>query len=417
MRERLGPAGVRAILGIAFIAVLIAAATLFLARPKATAEPHARTSPSVEASGNAPSNRVLPRKPPLVIAHRGASAHNPENTIRAYRQAIQMGADYIEGDLEVTKDGVLVARHDRDLATTTDIASRQAFTTRRVLKSSGSESLNDWFVEDFTLAELKTLRATARHARSSHPPLARTATGAEVPVPQDETIPTVGEMISLAQQEGEARHRPVGLYLELKNPAFFTSIGLAPEPLLATILRGAALDGRNAPVFIESFDPQSLRTMHELVSTPLIQLIGGAGGQGDTETTPTALESVAKYAAGIGVDRARLSRPAGPSPAPDGATAPGQGTATATGTGTDGGTIPVNAGADPSTDPAAPRPGQVLDPTVVDAAHHANLEIHVYTFSDPAPTEPVLAMYRAYEAINIDGLFTDNPDFALRAMA
>jgi glycerophosphoryl diester phosphodiesterase len=171
-------------------------------------------------------------KEPLVIAHRGASGYRPEHTLAAYKLAIDMGADYIEPDLVPTKDGVLVARHENDISGTTDVASHPEFAGRRSTKTIDGVSVTGWFTEDFTLAELKTLRAKER-LPSLRP--ANTAFDGLY------DVPTLQEVIDLAKASG------VGIYPETKHPTYFDSIGLSLEEPLARILRATAGTRRARP--------------------------------------------------------------------------------------------------------------------------------------------------------------------------
>ncbi|MBT8226408.1 MAG: glycerophosphodiester phosphodiesterase [Dactylosporangium sp.] len=386
-RRWLCPAEVAAVAGTGIILIVTIVIVGLIGRPDISARSSGpgpeRSAPSVELAEN---RRSLPRQQPLLIAHRGASGNRAENTIAAFRLAIAMGTDYIEGDLVVSGDGVLVARHERALSSTTDIAGHPEFADRRTTKIVSGTPVTDWFTEDFALAELKTLRATKRH----HTDAAVVVGPAAGPPPAEQTIPTIDEMIALARRQRSAAHRDIGLYFELKDPAYYASIGLAPEPLLVNALRAANLAHADAPVFVESFDPQSLRTVHALTDVPLIQLIGGVGGVDDPATSADTLRNIAGYAAGIGVERARLraSSIAEISVNPD--------------------LVPPGKRAGPAT----PR----LDTTLVEAVHREHLELHVYTFSASTANTDVLAKYRAYYAAGVDGVFTDNPDFARAAL-
>jgi glycerophosphoryl diester phosphodiesterase len=168
---------------------------------------------------------------PVVIGHRGASAYRPEHTLASYRLAIAMGADFIEPDLVSTRDHELVARHENDIAATTDVAAHPEFADRRTTKVIDGVSLTGWFAEDFTLAELRTLRAKERL------PELRPANTAFDGL---ERIPTFQEVIDLARSEG------VGLYPETKHPTYFDGLGLSlEEPLVETLRRnGTAAAGR-----------------------------------------------------------------------------------------------------------------------------------------------------------------------------
>ncbi|MEA2282779.1 MAG: glycerophosphoryl diester phosphodiesterase [Solirubrobacteraceae bacterium] len=220
----------------------------------------------------------------IVIAHRGASAYRPEHTLASYALAIALGADFIEPDLVATADGVLVARHENDITQTTDVARRPEFADRRARKTIDGREHDGWFTEDLTLAELRTLRATERI------PELRPANAA---FDGAFAIPTLEEVIDLA------RRTHVGIYPETKHPAYFRSLGLALEEPLAAALRRSALDRRDAPVFLQSFDPDSLRRLAELVDAPRVQLTAPS-------LPPLALDDVAGYAQAIGPEKSQV---------------------------------------------------------------------------------------------------------------
>ncbi|MET9065492.1 glycerophosphodiester phosphodiesterase [Streptosporangium sandarakinum] len=238
---------------------------------------------------------------PIVIAHRGASALRPEHTLLAYNLAVRSGADYIEPDLVSTKDHVLVARHENELSQTTDVAFHPEFAARRTTKVINGVRRTGWFTEDFTLAELRTLRARERHPgrRGGSVYDGRAA------------IPTLDEIVRLAQRRG------VGVYAETKFPSYFASIGLPlEEPLLAAFSRYGWDDAAD-PVFIESFETGNLRKLSAMTHLRLIQFIGGRRAPfdlvaaGDTRTyddmvTPEGLREIAGYADGIGVNTRRV---------------------------------------------------------------------------------------------------------------
>jgi glycerophosphoryl diester phosphodiesterase len=237
---------------------------------------------------------------PIVIGHRGASAYRPEHTIGSYTLAIEMGADYIEPDLVFTKDGKLVARHEPDIGGTTDVADHPEFANRRHSETiDGVDFPNTWFTFDFTLAELKTLRAKERL------PGIRPANTALDGIFE---VPTFQEVIDLAKQHG------VGIYPETKHPTFFESKGFRfDEPLLDT-LRANGLNRPNAKVFIQSFEVGNLRRLNQKTRLPLVQLIDATGGPADLfpavtydqMVTPAGLAEVATYADGIGPEKRRI---------------------------------------------------------------------------------------------------------------
>ena len=206
---------------------------------------------------------------PIVIAHRGASAHRPEHTLAAYELAIELGADFIEPDLVSTSDGVLVARHENEISGTTDIAQRPELADRRAVKEVDGRRKEGWFTEDLTLEELRTLRA-----RERLPELRGTRLDGRY------EVPTLDEVIALAARAG------VGVYPETKHPSYFAAIGLALEaPLLA------ALDGFGGPVFIQSFEAGNLRALRHDTEHPLVRLTAGAAPD---------VAAIAEYADAIG---------------------------------------------------------------------------------------------------------------------
>ena len=191
---------------------------------------------------------------PIVIAHRGASAHRPEHTLAAYELAIELGADFIEPDVVATRDGVLVARHENEISGTTDVASRPELADRRAVKVVDGRTKEGWFTEDLTLAELRTLRA-----RERLPELRGTALDGRF------EVPTLEEVVALAERAG------VGVYPETKHPTYFAGLGLALEPPLL-----AALEGFSGPVFIQSFEAGNLRALRGRTDHPLVRLTAGA---------------------------------------------------------------------------------------------------------------------------------------------
>jgi glycerophosphoryl diester phosphodiesterase len=224
----------------------------------------------------------------IVIAHRGASGERPEHTIESYRLAIEEGADYIEPDLVMTRDGVLIARHENEIGGTTDVAQHPEFAARRRTQTIDGETMTGWFTEDFTLAEIKTLRA-----RERLPELR----------PQNCAfdghcmVPTFDEIMQLATQANRRRSATlrIGVYPETKHPAHFAGIGLPLEQsVLETLLRhDYAADG--SPVFIQSFDPRNLRELRGKTPLPLVQLLEHELGD---------LGEIAKYADAIGIAKA-----------------------------------------------------------------------------------------------------------------
>jgi glycerophosphoryl diester phosphodiesterase len=259
---------------------------------------------------------------PLVIGHRGACGYVPEHTLVSYFLAAQQGADYIEPDLVMTRDGVLVARHENEISATTDVAQRPAFAQRRTTKVIDGVATEGWFTEDLTLAELKTLRVRER-IPELRPANARFDGQFE--------IPTFEEIMALAQfmnqqrveiarqaavRTGQQQPKPqrIGIYPETKHPSYFTAVGLGMEAPLLDALERWDYAGPDAPVFIQSFEVGNLQELRRRTHLPLVQLIDAKGRpfdftlQGDARAyadliTPAGLRAIAEYADAIGVNK------------------------------------------------------------------------------------------------------------------
>jgi len=312
---------------------------------------------------------VEPAAHPIVIAHRGASGYRPEHTLASYELAIEQGADFIEPDLVSTRDGVLVARHENEIGGTTDVAAHPEFADRRTTKVIDGAALTGWFTEDFTLDELRTLRA-----RERLPELRPGNTAFDGQL----GIPTLDEIAEVARREGERRGYPVGLYPETKHPTYFRSIGLPlEEPVVAT-LHAAGYRAEDASVFIQSFEADSLRRLAGMTSLRLVQLLP-AGPQAADRTDARALADVARYARAIGADKDLV--------------------------------IPRDSA------------GNLLGPSpLVKDAHAAGLLVHAWTFRAeqtflPPNIPDAAAEYAVFYATGLDGVFTDQPDLAVAARA
>ncbi|MFC9244115.1 glycerophosphodiester phosphodiesterase [Streptomyces sp. NPDC057136] len=328
---------------------------------------------------------------PTVIGHRGASGYRPEHTLGSYQLALDMGAHVIEQDLVPTKDGHLVCRHENDITGTTDVAEHPEFASRRTTKKVDGVSLTGWFTEDFTLAELKTLRAKER-----------------IPGTRQENtlydgrweIPTFEEVLRWADKEGRRRGAPVWLYVETKHPTYFRSLGLGLEEPLARLLRRHGRHRENSPLILQSFEPSSMQRLAKLVAAPRVVLLSGAATRpwdfveaGDPRTVadlvqPAGLKWMASFAQGIG----------------------------------------------PTLDLIIPKDGagRLTTPTtLVRDAHQQGLILHPYTMrnensflpadfrrgTDPNAYGDAFGAFRAYFEAGIDGVFSDNPDTALLAAA
>ena len=325
---------------------------------------------------------------PLVIGHRGACGYRPEHTLESYRLAIRLGADYIEPDLVITRDGVLVARHESELSGTTDVAARPEYAARRTTKTIEGAELTGWFTEDFTLAELRTLRATERI------PAVR---------PQNTIfdgrfgIATLQEILDLVAAEGRRRGRPIGVCAETKHPSYFAAIGLPLEQPLVDTLHRNGLDGPGSPVLVQSFEIGHLRTLDRMTGVRLHALLEATGAPWDRAaaagfsyadlTGPSGLEFLAGFVAGIGVDKSMLI---------------------------------------PRTPTGSLRPAT----SVVRDAHAAGLAVHAWTFRAENRFLPpefrvgpaaeargdVISEYEVFLDLGVDGLITDHPDTAVAAV-
>lgn len=239
---------------------------------------------------------------PTIIGHRGASGYRPEHTFGSYQLALDLGADVVEaGDLVPTKDGHLVCRHEPEIGGTTDVADHPEFASRKTTKSLDGVATTGWFTEDFTLAELKTLRAIERiPANRPHNTLYNGRW----------EIPTFEEVLKWQDEQTRKRGKQVWIYPELKHPTYFRALGLGTEEKLAKALRKAGKDKKNSPVIIQSFEPTSIQRMNKLVGNPLAVLLSAANTRpwdfvatGDPRTvadlvTPKGLKEIASYAQG-----------------------------------------------------------------------------------------------------------------------
>ena len=256
----------------------------------------------------APNLGIAPLPAKVVIGHRGASALRPEHTLEAYAKAIDDGANVIEPDLVSTKDGVLVARHENEISGTTNVADKPEFVARKATRLIDNVSTTGWFTEDFTLAELQTLRAKERI------PLNRPANTA---FDGQFLVPTFQAVMDLAKAKTLETGRTIAIYPETKHPSYFKSINLPLEKRLVDALDTNGYRGRSAPVFIQSFEVANLKEMRQLTDVRIVQLLSGSGRpedfrlSGDSRTyadisNAAGLREVASYANGIGPDKSMV---------------------------------------------------------------------------------------------------------------
>lgn len=327
---------------------------------------------------------------PTIIGHRGASGYRPEHTFGSYQLALDLGADIVEaGDLVPTRDGHLVCRHEPEIGGTTDVADHKEFADRRTTKVLDGVSVTGWFTEDFTLAELKTLRAIERiPANRPHNTLYNGRW----------QIPTFEEVLKWQDEQTRRRGKQVWIYPETKHPTYFRKLGLGLEERVAKLLHKHGKDKRNSPVILQSFEPTSIQRLNKLVDNPLVVLLSAANTRpwdfvetGDPRTvadliTPKGLREIAGYAQGIG-------------PTLD---------------------LVITKKADGSLD---------KETTLVADAHKVGLILHPYTMRNENPFLPAeyrkgtdadaygdaFGAFQRYFATGIDGVFTDNADTGVLA--
>ena len=361
---------------------------------------------------DSPSYPTLNGDTPLVIGHRGASGYRPDHTLESYKLAIDMGADFIEPDLVATKDGVLVARHEPNITGTTDVATRPEFASRKTTKNVDGVNEEGWFVSDFTLAELKTLRAVQ--------PLSD----------RDQSyngkfqIPTFEEVLDLAKAEGTKAGRTVGVYPETKHPTYPAKLGLPLEDRLLAVLAKYGYTTKASPVIVQSFEVSNLKYLRTKTQVRLVQLVDAndvnADGSmdltapydkpydfavaGDSRTfasllTPAGLKEIKTYADGIGPWKPYLI----PSKQVD--------------ANKDGKPDDLNG------DGKIDERDRVMMPatSVVKDAHAAGLFVHAYTFRNEAKRlasdfkgDPK-AEYKLFFNLGVDGVFSDFTDTAKAA--
>ncbi|WP_292033106.1 MULTISPECIES: glycerophosphodiester phosphodiesterase [unclassified Brevundimonas] len=237
---------------------------------------------------------------PQVIAHRGASGERPEHTASAYRLAVEQGADFIEPDLVMTRDGQFVVRHENEIGGTTDVADRPEFAARRTAKIIDGQQITGWFTEDFTLAELKTLRARERL------PLLRPTNAAH---DGQDPILTFDEVVAIARAESARTGRVIGVAPELKHPSYFAGLGLPMEDALVEALQRHDLTGADSAILIQCFEIGALQRLKARIDAPLLQLMSVSGGPADRPdltyaamSRPEGLRAIVAYADAVGVE-------------------------------------------------------------------------------------------------------------------
>jgi len=351
---------------------------------------------------------------PLVLGHRGATGYLPEHTLASYQLAIEQGADYIEPDLVSTKDGVLIARHEVNITGTTDVASHPEFAGRFTTKTIDGAPEDGWFADDFTLAEIRTLRAVQRVGFRS-----QQYNGVY-------GIPTFNEVIDLAKKARSKNGREVGVYPETKHPTYHRGVGLALEPKVVAVLKAHGWNRANAPVFIQSFEVSNLKALNRMTPVRLVQLVDAwdtlPDGTIDVDrvnfrqfdapydftaagdprryvdmVTPGGLAEIATYADGIGPWKRYIV-----------------------------GAKIIDADNNGQADDMN-HDGSINDAdktalvsTLIDDAHQEGLFVHAYTFRNEARryllydyNEDPVQEYLHFYCMGLDGLFSDFPDTAV----
>ena len=406
---------------------------------------------ALAACGGSDSYPTLLGDKPLVIGHRGVPGYLPDHTLEGYKKAIELGADFIEPDLVATSDGVLVARHEPNITGTTDVAQRAEFASRKTRKTVDGVQEEGWFVSDFTLAELKTLRAVQ--------PLA----DRDPSYNGKFLIPTFEEVLDLARSEGTKAGRVVGVYPETKHPTFHAAQGLPLEDRLLTILARYGYTTKASPVIVQSFEVSNLKYLRTKTQVRLVQLVDANDVHpdgsmdltapydkpydfavaGDARTfasllTPAGMKEVKTYADGIGPWKPYLipSRQvdANKDGKPDDLNGDGNldlavvcdnhpGSAVSTLRGLGGAMGVLLAYEDLNGDGKIDERDRVMMPAtdVVKNAHAAGLFVHAYTFRSEAKRlasdfkgDPK-AEYKLFFNLGVDGVFSDFADIAKAA--
>ncbi len=343
-------------------------------------------------TGSAVADSGAPAKAsPIVFGHRGAAGYRPEHTLASYDLGARMGADFIEPDLVSTKDGQLVVRHEPEISQTTNVADHPEFADRKTTKVIDGVSYTGWFTDDFTLAELKTLRAEERL-----PDVRQRNTIYDGRY----AIPTFQEVLDERAKLSAELGRTVGVVPEVKHSSYFKAEGLAIEPKLVKALRANGLDKAGSPVIIQSFETRNLKELNKEIDVPLlalldspklvpgdVQVAGGTSTFGDL-ATPKGLKGLARFADWVGPSTSYI--------------------------------IPTDAS------------GEWLAPSsFVDDAHAAGLKVVPYTFrnenqflpphlrssADPNAYGDVFTQFKTFFDLGVDGVFSDNPDTAVAARA
>jgi len=314
------------------------------------------------------------RVPPIIIGHRGAPGYRIENTVPSWEAAINFGSNYIEADLVSTKDHALIASHNPDITHTTNVLDHPEFASRHTVKNISGETYNGFFIDDFTLEELKTLRLREHYSF-------RDQSWNDL-----YSLVTLQEFLSFIQSKELELGRRIGIYLETKHSSYYRSIGLPLEEKLVATLRQFGYSSENDPVFIESFE-SNLKELRKITDLPLVQLISGTEGdltQYDTNRmwsefrTEAGLKEIASYAQVVSPHKSCILRT---------------------------------------------KNGTAIPTSFMHDAHKVGLKVHVWTFrkerehfekNEQQLFGEIEDEMRAYFMQNVDGIFTDQPDIGVR---
>lgn len=337
---------------------------------------------------NNKNQRLEKMNKPIIIAHRGASGYRPEHTLASYELAIEQNCDFIEPDLVMTKDGHLICRHENDITNTTNVSQKNEFLNRKTIKIIDGEKHEGWFSEDFTLSEIKTLRAIERL------PQLRPQ---NIKYNEQFEIPTFQEVLELRARKSKEKNRNIGVYPETKHPSYFAKNNLFFDDVLIELLSKYSMNTKESPVFIQSFETQNLISLAKKTKVKLIQLMQEEGGpwnnQNNYDKTYKQMASIAglteisKYAYGIGPEKTMI--------------------------------LPRN------------NDGKLLAPSeLINNAHNLGLKLHPWTFrvenyflplefkssKEPQNHGNLIEEIRLFQQLGIDGFFCDFPDIAYQAI-